>query len=83
MDIPKKIRELGFKVIPMDFLPLDDINIGDEWNNLYWEFGDRIMKAVKIINDDPRLYPVYITNFGCGPDSFILQYFEYLPHGHL
>ena len=34
------------------------------------------MSAAEIIKKDKRLYPVYITNFGCGPDSFIMQYFE-------
>ena len=76
MDVPKKLRELGFKVIPLDYLPVDSVDISKQWHNLYWEFGDRIMSAAKIINEDKRLYAVYITNFGCGPDSFILQYFE-------
>ena len=76
MDVPKKLRELGFKVIPTDYLPVDSIDLSKEWPNLYWEFGDRIMSAAEIIKKDRRLYPVYITNFGCGPDSFILQYFE-------
>lgn len=76
MDVPRKLRELGFKVIPIDYLPVDSIDLSKEWPNLYWEFGDRIMSAAQIIKKDRRLYPVYITNFGCGPDSFILQYFE-------
>ena len=76
MDVPKKLRELGFKVIPLDYLPVDSVDLSKEWPNLYWEFGDRIMSAAQVINKDSRLYPVYITNFGCGPDSFILQYFE-------
>ncbi len=76
MDVPKKLRELGFKVIPLDYLPVDSVDLSKEWPNLYWEFGDRIMSAAQLINNDKRLYPVYITNFGCGPDSFILQYFE-------
>lgn len=76
MDVPKKLRELGFKVIPLDYLPVDSVDISKQWPNLYWEFGDRIISAAKIINSDRRLYATYITNFGCGPDSFILQYFE-------
>ncbi len=75
MDVPKKLREIGMKVIPMDFLPVDDVDLSDDWKNLYWEFGERIISASALINSDPRLYPVYITNFGCGPDSFVLQYF--------
>ncbi|MEE8324091.1 MAG: acyl-CoA dehydratase activase [Candidatus Humimicrobiaceae bacterium] len=76
MDVPKKLRSLGLKVIPLDFLPIDKVDLSDDWPNLYWEFGDRILSAAEIIKKDPRLYPTYITNFGCGPDSFILQYFE-------
>ncbi|MDD3777140.1 MAG: acyl-CoA dehydratase activase [Actinomycetota bacterium] len=76
MDIPNKLRDCGMKVIPLDFLPLETVDLSQQWPNLYWEFGDRIISAAKIIREDARLYPAYLTNFGCGPDSFILQYFE-------
>ena len=76
MDIPKKIQAIGMQAIPMDYLSLDSFDLFEKWPNLYWEFGDRIMSALEIINRDRRLFPVYITNFGCGPDSFITQYFE-------
>jgi predicted CoA-substrate-specific enzyme activase len=77
MDIPAKLRDLGMQAIPMDYLPLDNVDLFSQWPNMYWEFGDRILSAVEVIKKDRRLYPVYITNFGCGPDSFIMQYFEY------
>ena len=76
MDIPGKLRGIGMQAIPLDYLPLDNIDLFERWPNMYWEFGDRIMSAAEIIKKDKRLYPVYITNFGCGPDSFIMQYFE-------
>lgn len=34
------------------------------------------MSAAEIIKDDPRLFAIYITNFGCGPDSFISHFFQ-------
>ena len=37
--------------------------------------------AGKIVRDDPRLYAGYITNFGCGPDSFISHFFRDLSRG--
>lgn len=76
MDIPGKLRNIGLQAIPLDYLPLERVDIFHQWPNMYWEFGDRILRAVEIIKKDSRLYPVYITNFGCGPDSFIIQYFE-------
>ncbi|MBM3710052.1 MAG: hypothetical protein FJW61_06505, partial [Actinobacteria bacterium] len=77
MDIPSKLRDIGMQAIPMDYLPLDGVDLFSQWPNMYWEFGDRILSAVEIIKKDDRLFPVYITNFGCGPDSFIIQYFEH------
>ena len=76
MDIPGKLRDLGIQAIPLDYLPVSSVDLFDQWPNMYWEFGDRILSAVDIIKKDKRLFPVYITNFGCGPDSFIMQFFE-------
>ncbi|MCS7180641.1 MAG: acyl-CoA dehydratase activase-related protein, partial [bacterium] len=76
MDISTKLRNLGLWVLPLDYLPIEKVDVFEKWPNLYWEFGHRIMSALEIINKDVRLYPVYITNFACGPDSFLLQYFD-------
>jgi predicted nucleotide-binding protein (sugar kinase/HSP70/actin superfamily) len=32
--------------------------------------------AAGVLREDPRLYGIYITNFGCGPDSFITHFFR-------
>jgi predicted CoA-substrate-specific enzyme activase len=75
LEIPRKLREMGVRVIPMDFLPLaqhlPDINN----SNMYWRFGQRILAAAEFIRNHPNLFAVYITNFGCGPDSFITHFF--------
>ncbi|MFA4830547.1 MAG: acyl-CoA dehydratase activase-related protein, partial [Thermodesulfovibrionales bacterium] len=76
LDIPKKLADLGVLAIPMDFLPLNEHNIDSEWPNMYWRAGQRILKTARVINENPNLYPVYIGNFACGPDSFILKYFK-------
>ncbi|MDZ7837040.1 MAG: hypothetical protein U5N58_03325 [Actinomycetota bacterium] len=48
MDIPNKLRDCGIKVLPLDFLPLETVDLSGQWPNLYWEFGDRIMSAAKL-----------------------------------
>lgn len=73
--VPKILRELGKTVIPMDFLPPDP-DILSDWPSMYWIAGYKILSAARKVRDDPRLYPVFMTNFACGPDSFILQYFR-------
>ncbi|WP_371803690.1 acyl-CoA dehydratase activase [Candidatus Lokiarchaeum ossiferum] len=78
LDIPRKFNNLGVKVIPMDFLPLATVDVQEELPTMFWWFGHRVLGAAKIIRDHPKLYPVYINNFACGPDSFALQYFLYM-----
>ena len=81
LEIPKKLRDLGILPIPMDFLPLESVAPSEEIREMYWRYGQRILAAGKIIKEDPRLYAVYITNFGCGPDSFIAHFFRDLSKG--
>jgi predicted CoA-substrate-specific enzyme activase len=76
LELPKKLRDLGALPIPMDFLPLDSVNLSKEWENMYWRYGQKIMSAAEIIRKDKRLFAIYITNFGCGPDSFISHFFR-------
>jgi predicted CoA-substrate-specific enzyme activase len=81
LEIPKKLRDLGVLPLPMDFLPLESIAPSKEIQEMYWRYGQRILAAGMIIKEDPRLYGVYITNFGCGPDSFINHFFRDLSKG--
>jgi len=75
LEIPRKLREMGELVIPMDFLPLDEVELPRGWFNMYWRYGQKILAAAELISQDKRLHAVYISNFGCGPDSFITRFF--------
>jgi predicted nucleotide-binding protein (sugar kinase/HSP70/actin superfamily) len=71
-DIPRKLRTLyGVNVIPLDFLPLDDVEVDSVNANMFWNSGRLILAAAKFTERDPDLHVLYISNFKCGPDSFI------------
>ncbi|MFW5866336.1 MAG: acyl-CoA dehydratase activase-related protein, partial [Armatimonadota bacterium] len=76
LEIPQKLRKMGVLAIPMDFLPLDEVDLPTDWYNMYWRYGQKILAASEIIAQDRRLFPLYLTNFGCGPDSFIMHFFR-------
>ncbi|MEA1964306.1 MAG: acyl-CoA dehydratase activase-related protein, partial [Candidatus Aerophobetes bacterium] len=76
LDIVEKMRDLGMLAIPMDFLDLSSFSIHKNYPNMYWGYGQKIISAARAIKNTDNLYPVYITNFGCGPDSFITKYFD-------
>jgi predicted CoA-substrate-specific enzyme activase len=80
-DLPYKLRKLGVLPIPLDYLPLDPVDVSDRFPHMFWRCGQDILAGAQIIRDDPRLHAVYVTSFGCGPDSFILSYFRRIMAG--
>ncbi|MDH3292138.1 MAG: acyl-CoA dehydratase activase [Gemmatimonadota bacterium] len=75
-DLPLKVRKLGVLPIPMDFLPLETVDVSARYGNMFWRSGQDILAAATLIRDDPRLHAIYLTNFNCGPDSFIISFFR-------
>jgi hypothetical protein len=43
----------------MDFLPTSDIKIADDWTNMFWKYGQRILKAENLSATIPASRPVY------------------------
>ncbi|MEW5768234.1 MAG: acyl-CoA dehydratase activase [bacterium] len=74
LEIPKKLRDMGVLAIPMDFLPLEKVDVSVDFPNMYWRYGQKIISAAGFISSHPYLNAIYLTNFGCGPDSFILHF---------
>ena len=75
MDIPRKLRKFyGVNVIPLDFLPIKGIDITDIVPNMYWNYGRKILQTARFVGDRPRLHLIYMTNFKCGPDSYVKHY---------
>jgi predicted CoA-substrate-specific enzyme activase len=76
--LPKKLADLGVDIIPMDMLDLGRAEVGDKWlhSQVYWTYGQKILRAAEIIKSDPRLFAIYLSNFSCGPDSFLLTFFK-------
>ena len=43
---------------------------------MYWKAGQKILCAARMIARDPRLFGLYVTNFACGPDSYLVKFFS-------
>ncbi len=76
LELPQKLRDLGTIAIPYDMLPLDDAVDDVLATDMYWKSGQRILAVAKLIKNDNRLFSVFITNFGCGPDSMISHFYR-------
>ena len=75
LNVPDKLRtRYGMNVIPMDFLPLETVEIDQLHDNMFWNYGRRILQAALYVGRNDRLHMIYITNFKCGPDSYIKHF---------
>lgn len=71
--IPRKFASRGVTIIPFDML---DVRSAGKAERMYWEVGHRIINVAKLVQANPQLFPVYITNFSCAPDSMLLNTFR-------
>ena len=74
-DIPRKLRHrYGANVIPLDFLVTGRESMAGLGSNMFWISGRKILEAARQAAERPNLHMVYITNFKCGPDSYIKHF---------
>ncbi|MGA2092078.1 MAG: acyl-CoA dehydratase activase [Sedimentisphaerales bacterium] len=78
LELPKKFTEAGIEAIPIDMLDFTQAQLGDEklHGDMYWGYGQKILRAGEIIKRDGRLFAIYLSNFSCGPDSFLMPFFK-------
>ena len=75
MGIPELLLERGARVITMGHLRGHDVDVSADYPDMCWPFGQHILGSARIIREDPRLFAVYLTNHGCGPDTMLSHLF--------
>jgi predicted CoA-substrate-specific enzyme activase len=76
-DIPRKLRAFyGINVLPLDFLPIEREDISPINDNMYWHSGRQILAAAQFTRRMPDMHLIYISNFKCGPDSYLKSFLE-------
>jgi len=73
--IPAKFASRGNVIIPFDMLPYQEEKLSEN-ENMYWAMGQMILKGAHYVHKHKQLFGAYVTNFSCGPDSFIVSFFR-------
>ncbi len=71
MGIPQKFATRGIPVVPVDFFTPPETGIDRE---MYWSAGKTMLRGAEMVSNHPRLFGCFISNFSCGPDSFIVGF---------
>ncbi len=77
--IPDLIQQHGYPVLLPDMLDLASLepaHKGSYLDKIHWHYGQRILLATELVIRHPRLFPIFLTNFRCSPDAFIISYFK-------
>ncbi len=76
LGIAEQLAQLGVVPIPLDYLPLSSVDISQYSDRPYWEYERKFIAGAHIVANTPHLYGLTLTNFGCGPNSIILNLVE-------
>ncbi len=74
LGLTEKLISQNVMPVPVDMLDLSPYNIFPCYRNMYWPNGQKIIAAAQHVARHNNLFAVYISNFRCGPDSFIWHY---------
>lgn len=77
LHIGSRLSKRGIVALPIDFINLEEIELKD-FPRMYWGLGAKILRGAKFISNNNMLFGIHITNFSCGPDSFIEHFYKYI-----
>ena len=78
LNLAQHIRKLGVLPIPMQMLSLEPVDLQALEITIPWTYDRGVLQALLTMSKDSRLFPVVVSNFGCGPDAFALKHLEIL-----
>lgn len=81
LSLARHLDRAGLPAIPWDLLPLENVRIPARWRTLPWRYCRDQIRAVRWIRRDPRLFPIIVSSFGCGPDAFATKHLDALLRG--
>ena len=73
----RNLSKIGVTALPMDFIDVSSVDLSD-FPSMYWGLGAQILRVARFIKERPNCFGLHLTNFGCGPDSFIEHFYKYI-----
>ncbi|MGI5836311.1 MAG: acyl-CoA dehydratase activase [Chloroflexota bacterium] len=76
LGMAQELQKLGVIPIPLDYLPVEQVDVLAISDRPYWNYERKLLAAAKLIAENPRLFGLFLSNFGCGPNSIIQNIVE-------
>jgi predicted nucleotide-binding protein (sugar kinase/HSP70/actin superfamily) len=76
---PEIIAEKGAIALPAECYPLERKML--KLDNIYWGYGHRLLDVAYEVRRKSGVFPLWLSVYSCGPDSFLTHFFQYLSQG--
>jgi predicted CoA-substrate-specific enzyme activase len=76
LNLGRHLKKLGVLALPIDFIPSDGDPLRDWGSRPVWRYNQEIIRASLRCAEDSSLFPLLLSNFGCGPDALSFKHVE-------
>ena len=77
--IPAKLEALGYELLYQSMLDTSGAPgpaSSRYLDRMHWHYGQQILIAAESALEQDNIYPVFLTNFHCSPDAYVVTYFK-------
>ena len=71
------MSKIGVAAVPMDFIDVSSVDLSD-FSSMYWGLGAQVLRTARFVKGHPNYFSLHLTNFECGPDSFIEHFYKHI-----
>jgi predicted CoA-substrate-specific enzyme activase len=76
LNLGKHLQKLEVLALPIDFIPSKGDALRDWESRPIWRYNQEIIGASLWCAENPSIYPLLLSNFGCGPDGVSFKHIE-------
>ncbi|MGD9344439.1 MAG: acyl-CoA dehydratase activase [Candidatus Aminicenantes bacterium] len=74
LNLSKHLQRIEVQAIPQDFIPLDEETFDTIPGLPPWDYNRKMIQVALWCRSKTDIYPVILSNFGCGPDAFVMRH---------
>ncbi len=75
LKLGENLAKVGLVALPMDYVDCNSVDLSG-LPSMYWGLGAQILRTAKLVKNHPNCFGLHLTNFGCGPDSFVEHFYK-------
>jgi len=81
LNLGKHLQKLEVLALPIDLIPSNGDPLRAWESRPVWRYNQEIIRASLWCAENPSIFPLILSNFGCGPDALSVKHVEKILEG--